>query len=76
MVRLWHDITNLKKSTILYLNSSFNCIKSNSITITKTGNGRDYTSAPTVTIRPAKGDMGSGAAATIAAPVSGVLVEH
>ena len=60
-------------STILYLNTSFNCIKSNSITITKTGNGTGYTSAPTVVVRPAAGDMGSGAAATIAAPVSGVL---
>ena len=60
-------------STILYLNSSFNCIKSNSITITKTGNGTGYTSTPTVNIIPAAGDMGSGAAATIAAPVSGAL---
>ena len=60
-------------STILYLNSSFNCIKSNSITITKTGNGAGYTAAPTVIVKPAPGDMGSGAAATIAAPVSGVL---
>jgi hypothetical protein len=60
-------------STILYLNTSFNCIKSNSITITKTGNGSGYTSAPTVVIRPASGDMGTGASATIAAPVSGVL---
>ena len=60
-------------STILYLNTSFNCIKSNSITITKTGNGTGYTSAPTVVIIPANGDMGTGAAATIAAPVSGVL---
>ena len=60
-------------STILYLNTSFNCIKSNSITITKTGNGSGYTSAPTVVIRPAVGDMGSGASATIPAPSSGVL---
>ncbi len=62
-------------STILswYLNTSFNCIKSNSIPITKTGNGTGYTSAPTVVIKPANGDMGTGAAATIAAPVSGVL---
>ena len=60
-------------STILYLNATYNCIRSNSITITKTGNGTGYTSAPTVVIRPAEGDMGSGAAATIAAPVSGVL---
>ena len=60
-------------ATVLYLNTSFNCIKSNSITITKTGNGTGYTSAPTVVIRPATGDMGTGAAATIPAPVSGAL---
>ncbi len=60
-------------STFLYLNSSSNCIKSNSITITKTGNGTGYTGTPTVVITPAAGDMGSGASATIAAPVSGAL---
>jgi hypothetical protein len=60
-------------STFLYLNSSSNCIKSNSITITKTGNGTGYTGTPTVIITPAAGDMGSGASATIAAPVSGAL---
>ena len=60
-------------STLLYLNSSFNCIKSSSITITKTGNGTGYTSAPTVIITPAAGDLGYGASATIPAPVSGVL---
>ena len=60
-------------SRFLYLNTSFNCVKSNSITITKTGNGTGYTGTPTVVITPAKGDMGSGAAATLAAPVSGVL---
>jgi hypothetical protein len=46
-------------STFLYLNTSFNCIKSNSITITKTGNGTGYTSTPTVVNTPASGDMGS-----------------
>ncbi len=60
-------------STFLHLNTSFNCIKSNSITITKTENGTGYTSAPTVVITPAPGDMGSGASASIAAPVSGAL---
>ena len=60
-------------STLLYLNSSFNCIKSSSITITKSGNGTGYTSAPTVIITPAAGDLGYGASATIPAPVSGVL---
>ncbi len=58
------------------MNTGFNyyCIKYNSITKTKTGNGTGYTSAPTVVIRSAKGDMGTGSAATIAAPVSGVLI--
>ena len=60
-------------STLLYLNSSFNCIKSSSITITKSGNGTGYTSTPTVVITPAAGDLGYGASATIPAPVSGVL---
>ena len=60
-------------STILYLHAVYNCIRSNSITITKTGNGSGYTSTPSVVIKPAPGDMGSGASATIAAPVSGVL---
>jgi hypothetical protein len=57
-------------STFFYLNTSINRIKSNSITITKTGNGTGCTSAPTVVITPAPGDMGSGAPATIAAPDS------
>jgi hypothetical protein len=60
-------------STILYLHAVYNCIRSNSITITKTGNGSGYTSTPTIVIRTAPGDLGSGASATIAAPVSGVL---
>jgi hypothetical protein len=60
-------------STFLYLNTSFHCIKSNSISITKTGNGTGYTSAPTVVVTPVPGDMGSGASAIIAAPVSGAL---
>ena len=60
-------------STLLYLNSSFNCTKSSSVTVTKTGNGTGYTSAPTVVITPAEGDLGYGASATIPAPASGVL---
>ena len=60
-------------STLLYLNSTFNCIKSSSITITKATNGTGYTASPTVVITPAAGDLGYGASATIAAPVSGVL---
>ena len=54
----------VQNSTILYLNSSFNCIKSNSITITKTSAGTGYTSAPTVVITPVAGDAGAGASAT------------
>ncbi len=57
-------------STFLYLNTSSNCIKSNSITITKTGYGTGYTGTPTLIITPAGGDMGSDAPATVAAPVS------
>lgn len=60
-------------SRILYLNTNFNCIKSNSITITKTGNGTGYTSTPSIVITPAAGDLGSGASANVGAPVSGVL---
>ena len=52
-------------SRLLYLNTSFNCIKSSSITITKTGSGTGYTSNPTIVITPAKGDLGQGASATI-----------
>ena len=62
-------------STLLYLNSSFNCIKSSSITVTKATGGTGYTSVPTIVITPAYGDLGSGAAATItmAAGVLGTL---
>ena len=59
-------------STVLYLNSSFNCIKSSSITVTKATGGTGYTSVPTINIIPAKGDLGSGAEATITM-ISGVL---
>ena len=59
-------------STVLYLNSSFNCIKSSSITVTKATGGTGYTSVPTINIIPAKGDLGSGASATITM-ASGVL---
>lgn len=54
----------VQNSTILYLNSSFNCIKSNSITIAKTSAGTGYTSAPTIVITPASGDAGINASAT------------
>ncbi len=57
----------------LYLNSSFNCTKSSSVTVTKSGNGTGNTSAPTVVITLAAGDLGKGVSATIPAPVSGAL---
>ena len=52
-------------STIMYLNSSYGCIKSSSITLTLTGGGTGYVSTPTVVITPAQGDMGMNASATI-----------
>ena len=54
----------VQNSTILYLNSSFNCIKSNSIFIQKTSGGTGYSSAPTIVITPAAGDAGINASAT------------
>jgi hypothetical protein len=52
-------------SRLLYLNTSFNCIKSNSITITKVLSGTGYTSNPIIVITPTAGDLGQGASATI-----------
>ena len=60
-------------SIILYLNSSFNCIKSNSVTLTKATSGSGYTSVPTVVVVPAAGDLGFGATGTLGANVSGAL---
>lgn len=60
-------------SIILYLNSSFNCIKSNSVTVTKATSGTGYTSIPTVVITPAPGDLGYGAKGTLGSNVSGAL---
>jgi len=51
-------------TTLLYLNSSFNCTKASTITLAITTAGTGYSSAPTITITPAAGDMGSGATAT------------
>ena len=51
-------------ATIMYLNSSYNCIKNSSITLTLTSAGTGYT-APTVVITPAAGDSGTGCTATI-----------
>lgn len=53
-------------STIMYLNTSFNCVKSNSITLTKTSGGSGYTSDPKIVITPANNDGGTGAVATVA----------
>ena len=51
--------------TILYvLNSSFDCVKSNSIFITKTSGETDYTYTPAIVITPANGDAGINASAT------------
>ena len=50
-------------STILYLNSSFNCVKSQSITLSVKTAGSGYTSAPTISIT-SLGDSGAGAFAT------------
>ena len=54
----------------MYLNSSFNCVKSSSITLIIKTAGTGYTSAPTITITSAASDNGYGASATC--NVSGV----
>ena len=59
-------------ATIMHLNSSYNCIKNSSITLTFTTAGSGYTSAPIVVITPASGDVGTNAPATIH-QTSGVL---
>ena len=59
-------------STILYLNSSYNCVKSNTITITKTTAGSGYTSTPSIVVVPATGDMGVGATANAAYSAGGI----
>jgi len=51
----------------MYLNTSFNCIKSNSITITKATGGSGYTGDPKIVITNAAGDVGYGASATAVA---------
>jgi len=52
------------QATVLYLNSSYNCVKSSSITLSVTSGGSGYSIAPTITITPASGDAGYGASAT------------
>ena len=55
----------VQNSTIMYLNSSFNCVKSNSITINKVSGGSGYTSASSnIVITTALNDNGTGAVAT------------
>jgi hypothetical protein len=51
-------------SRILYLNSSFNCVKNSSLNLTRTSGGTGYTSAPTVSVVSAPGDAGFGCTAT------------
>lgn len=51
-------------TTLLYLNSSFNCLKSSTISLAVQTAGSGYTSAPTIAITTASGDTGSGATAT------------
>jgi hypothetical protein len=59
-------------ATLLYLNTSYNCIKASSITLVVTTAGTGYTSAPTISITPAAGDMGSGATATCTVSAGGI----
>ena len=53
-----------QNSTVMYLNSSFNCIKSNSINLTTKTAGTGYTSAPTIKITPVANDNRYCATAT------------
>ena len=63
----------VQNSTIMYLNSSFNCIKSNSITITKTSGGSGYTGAAVnVVITSALNDNGTAASATATASAGAI----
>ena len=59
-------------STLLYLNSSFNCVKSSSITLSIQAGGTGYATAPTINIISVAGDMGAGASATCT--VSGGII--
>jgi hypothetical protein len=52
------------QATLLYLNTSYNCVKSSSVTLANTSGGSGYTTAPTITVSPASGDAGYGASAT------------
>ena len=48
-------------STILYLNSSFNCVKSSSITVSIDNGGSGYISTPTLTLTSPVNEVGYGA---------------
>lgn len=51
----------VKNTTNICLNPNFNCIKSNSLTFTRTGGGSGYIVSPNIVITPAAGDAGYGA---------------
>ena len=52
-------------TTIMYLNSSYGCVKSSSILLTLTSGGSSYSGSPIVVVTPAPGDMGMNCTATI-----------
>lgn len=54
----------VKNTTSICLNPNFNCIKSNSLTFTRTSGGSGYTGAPNFVVVPAAGDNGYGAVIT------------
>lgn len=56
----------VQNSTIMYLNTSFNCVKSNSLIITRISGGSNYSSVPTLTITPAANETtGTGVNASV-----------
>ncbi len=61
-------------STLLYLNSSFNCTKSSSVTNTKSGNGTGYTSAPTISVTSTAGTGAVITCALVGASVTGITI--
>ena len=60
-------------STILYLNSSYNCIKASSLSLAVSSQGSGYTSAPTINVISALGDMGSGCSATAVLTINWII---
>ena len=61
-------------STPLYLNSSFNCTKSSSVTVTKSGNGTGYTLAPTISVTSTAGTGAVITCALVGASVTGITI--